>query len=263
MSAGELDTFLRPYTRPDFPPDRNDQQVSRAYVEAGLCPVCAAGPFAIVASHVVKAHDIDKFTLRDMCGALRQESICDPGYSAARSRLLHRRLREGFQPPRAQPGARAVLSARARELRKANPDQVSHARRVSRDLAIARGQRYLEFWQRGLSLAAIAAECGVRPATVTQGLRRVGVEPGAEAVARGARERLPHLQDTLSARTEARISRFLELGGDLAAADHLARELGISTHYSRLWLRRRGVELPHVRGQRPSRAAGERSPCAP
>ena len=50
----------------------------------GWCPICDAGPFIKVASHVNMKHDIDRFEFKDMLGVFYTQPFCAPEYSEAR-----------------------------------------------------------------------------------------------------------------------------------------------------------------------------------
>lgn len=56
----------------------------RKWVEAGLCPICGAGPFRLLAAHTNQAHAIDKYALRDMAG-LTYNAVVSPAMTAIRS----------------------------------------------------------------------------------------------------------------------------------------------------------------------------------
>jgi hypothetical protein len=60
----EADRFFPYFAVPFFGPQPDNRDVSRAYVREGLCPICGAGPFAVVALHVQRKHDVDKDELR-------------------------------------------------------------------------------------------------------------------------------------------------------------------------------------------------------
>lgn len=52
-----------------------------------VCPICGAGPFTVVATHVAHMHAIDRLALRAMVGLDPDSSICDPAHSKNRSAL--------------------------------------------------------------------------------------------------------------------------------------------------------------------------------
>lgn len=53
-------------------------------IKQQLCPICGAGPFVVVASHVYGLHGILAADLRTMLGLTGNTSICDPTYSRSK-----------------------------------------------------------------------------------------------------------------------------------------------------------------------------------
>lgn len=62
----------------DGGPDRN--AILRG-IEAQLCPWCGKGPFAMLAVHTNKIHDIDKWMLRELAGLTTNDPLCAPEVS--------------------------------------------------------------------------------------------------------------------------------------------------------------------------------------
>jgi transposase len=72
-------------------------------IKRQVCPLCGAGPFSVVALHVAQMHGINRLELRDLLGLLKNDSICDPNVSAARSvmsREMYKVGRINFGPVR-------------------------------------------------------------------------------------------------------------------------------------------------------------------
>lgn len=53
-----------------------DPAAVRAAIEAQICPLCGAGPYKVVATHVSQKHGVDRRELRDMAGLRLIDSIC-------------------------------------------------------------------------------------------------------------------------------------------------------------------------------------------
>lgn len=99
------------------------QDAIREAIEAGKCPWCGRGPYALLAMHTNKAHGVDRFELRDLSGLTYNTRICDPDLAA---RLSERSKRNGSggairptQPrksPRINEAARKVLRENGRRM---------------------------------------------------------------------------------------------------------------------------------------------------
>lgn len=75
---------------------------------AGICPFCAAGPFARVATHIYCAHELTTRELRDLAGFTYSESILSP---TTREKYARNGKKKGFknlQP--AKPGRKCNFS---------------------------------------------------------------------------------------------------------------------------------------------------------
>jgi hypothetical protein len=48
----------------------------RAHIDAGTCPFCGAGPYAMLPVHTAKAHGVDKWALRDLAHLTAKEPLC-------------------------------------------------------------------------------------------------------------------------------------------------------------------------------------------
>ena len=89
--------------------------IVRRFVDAGMCPWCNAGPFVVLATHVHRAHAIDKLQLRELAGLFYSSSICAPEH-ADRCASRAKRLMEGGKdlrprrdgPRRLSPAAKAL-----------------------------------------------------------------------------------------------------------------------------------------------------------
>lgn len=99
---------------------QNDQQFEapkaadwQQAIAQQVCPFCGEGPFTIVAQHVWRRHGIKSVDLRKMLGVGRNESICDPGYSAFVSRSTMDKHSAGVLGPPGSEQAK-LISARLR-----------------------------------------------------------------------------------------------------------------------------------------------------
>jgi hypothetical protein len=63
----------------------------------GYCPICGRGPFRVLSQHTVKAHEMDRFAIRDFLGLTFQDPLCDPSTSARLSEIARQRWPDG--PP--------------------------------------------------------------------------------------------------------------------------------------------------------------------
>jgi hypothetical protein len=82
-------------------------------LRAGLCPICNAGPYKVVASHTLKAHKVTGATLRDMAGLTKSATICSAEASAERRKLTHELMAKGALtvPSGGVKGAKKTFSA--------------------------------------------------------------------------------------------------------------------------------------------------------
>ena len=53
----------------------------REAIVTQICPWCGKGPFAMLAVHTNKAHDIDKWQLRELAGYTTRQALCAPDIS--------------------------------------------------------------------------------------------------------------------------------------------------------------------------------------
>ena len=60
----------------------------------GVCPFCGAGPFSVVAGHVVRKHEINSRELHNMAGLFYRTSITSPEYHEATVERSRRTYRE-------------------------------------------------------------------------------------------------------------------------------------------------------------------------
>jgi hypothetical protein len=249
---------------PLFGPNQQDQAISRAYVEAGRCPVCGDGPFAVVAGHTMKKHGLDRYALREMLGVYRTTSVCDAGHAAAcRARGL-RAAREGrlaLTGPRGT--GKRVLSEAAQ---RANREKLAlaHAKAGQARTTLAekrapqraeRIRQVTELWQAGRSTAEISAELGIVVQSVVRWLKLAGIYDKHEVLHRRSRANQSGLDIGRRRRAErcaatrvARVARFAELGGDYAASERLAAEEGMDGKNLRTQLRKDGCVVPDGRG---------------
>lgn len=250
---------------PLFAPDAADQAVSRAYVAAGRCPMCGDGPFAVVAGHTVRKHGVDRHELRDMLGVYKSTSICDAGHSASVRARGRQRFRDGKFDPRQGGGARRSprqLSAAAQRenARKLNENRDKALRALDRmrePQRAARKRQVTEAWTAGLSLGQIAESLGLSANAVRYWLKLAGIHDPHEILRRRSRnpdEYRPRLQkgrdthaERMAAMRAARVKRFAELGGDYAATEKLASEIGLSGGAVREALRKAGAHVPDGR----------------
>lgn len=91
----------------------------RELVDAQICPVCGEGPYKLVASHTNRAHGIDRFELRAMCGVNRTASITtdsvrDRYVQIGKAALSDRKRAEGLQAKRANNMAARAASLMAK-----------------------------------------------------------------------------------------------------------------------------------------------------
>lgn len=83
------------------------QLAVRAKLAQGICPECGKGPYQMVASHVVRMHDIDGVTLRRMAGYNHKDaSIADPEHIQRQSEKGRARY-EAMTPSQQQAWIRA------------------------------------------------------------------------------------------------------------------------------------------------------------
>lgn len=131
-------------------------------VERGLCPVCGAGPYGIVATHVNKAHGIDRFQLKDILGVTYRTPLCDPLTSAKMSQSTKGRDYEYLKQSHPKKGYTMRLSKAARQRLKENnrPGNREYALTRAFQARIAKGeqrdQEILVEYEAGASLSQIA-----------------------------------------------------------------------------------------------------------
>lgn len=96
-----------------------NQQAIREAIEAGRCPWCGRGPFALLASHTNRQHGIDRWELRELAGLPYNAPVCDPAYSEKHRQIGKQR---GGLPKvaDAKPRAKPRISAAAREVLRRN-----------------------------------------------------------------------------------------------------------------------------------------------
>lgn len=58
-----------------------DRDAIRRGIEAQLCPWCGKGPYAMLAVHTNKIHDVDKWMLRELAGLTTRDPLCAPEVS--------------------------------------------------------------------------------------------------------------------------------------------------------------------------------------
>lgn len=243
-----------------------DQQAMRDSVADGMCPFCGVGPFAVVAAHVTRMHDLDRREFREALGVYWKTSICDPGHSSAVQRRARRAWRNGAgeraTAARLVSTSRRVLSPAAidrnRQLAAANREVIvavlkSNAEQIHRD-RLPEYERWRSAWNTGASIQEMAGQFGVHPRTVSRGLRRLGIDLGGENYRRRKRGNLHGLdvghemhRRESAAKRKRRVSRFAELGSDWDALGVLAREEGIGRTSLRDQLKRCGVSVPDGR----------------
>jgi hypothetical protein len=262
----EADRFFPYFAVPLFGPQPDNRDVSRAYVREGLCPICGAGPFAVVALHVQRKHDVDKDELRDMLGVYKGTSICDEGHSAA----MRRRSKQRFTPERLErmqraravgKGTRQLSTAaieRNRRLSVQHRDQAVAYLRASveerRDETRQRDEQMRGRWEAGLSLSEIGQQFGIHSKTVREGLERLGMDLGRETLRRrknwsaeGLEQGRESHRRRMAEVQRRRVEQFNAGGGTWETVEQMARREGVTCKSMRTALARAGADVPDGR----------------
>lgn len=263
MSEPDFQVFAAPL----FNVAPSDRAVSRAYVEEGLCPVCGAGPFAVVALHTQRKHGLDRYALREMLGVYKTTSICDEGHSAA-LRLASKRAFTAEKAEKMAKGRRR--GQQPRQLSEAAKERNRSQARASRDVAVAalkasvrqrseqtreRDELMREHWNAGASMAEIAERFGVTVKSVRQGFLRLGMQIGTEGRKRSAASATAkslalikeRRKQRASERARERVAQFVRLGADWTAVQAMAAAEGVAEKTMRAALRAAGAVVPDGR----------------
>lgn len=149
-----------------------------------LCPFCLAGPFHVVASHVVRVHDLDRRAFRDLLLVPYSKSISSPEHAGMRSEMMSRLIEEGVISPPTNPGGRHYeYSHAARESWMAN---LKAARVGWKESAHEKAARRIRLWRSGqFTLRELAEIEGLKPAHMRQALNRAGAGIPPRYIGRG------------------------------------------------------------------------------
>jgi hypothetical protein len=218
------------------------EEALRSAIEAQTCPWCGAGPFKVLAAHTNKAHGVDRSELRRLAGLNSGASICSPEFSdQARSSLTARNI-DGSLSVKGGAAAAAkgihFLGSRTRVKNLAEANR-------SRDEAILRDHR------EGLGREAIALKNGTGTAVVARVLAAAGIAENARKVAaakRGVSDGMHAASLEAAERlSQAKVDRYLELGGDWAAIRTASEEFAVSAKSFAALMRKRGAPVPDGR----------------
>jgi hypothetical protein len=111
-----------------------DEEVRvRECLRAGLCPICNAGPYKVVASHSLKSHKVTGAMLRDMAGLTKSATICSAEASAER-RKLNRELMDvgSLTVPAGGQGGKRKFSAAGLAAQKRKAERMKALNRAKR-----------------------------------------------------------------------------------------------------------------------------------
>lgn len=161
-----------------------DVRTALARVKEGMCPICPAGPFISVASHVQRIHDIPARQLKDILRVTYNTPLCDGALSA---RMRERALADT---------KRQAWLDRARDIKQQmslagnltySPSQV-RMEELRNNLNLGRGRdalaatrrqfvpQVINLWSEGLSLTEIAESTGLSKHSVKTTLRQERVD---------------------------------------------------------------------------------------
>lgn len=222
------------------PPSREAMQ--RA-IQSETCPFCGSGPWKNLGMHTNRTHGISAAELREMSGLRR---VCSEELSEGSRERLTRRPDFEETTKRATEASAANGAWRIALAASVAPRLEEQARRrVDVAKRIAEGDTY----------QAVAEDFGVSVATVMRDARDLGVRRPQEVKAEERRAlRTANIEAIRSgteaaqrAQLDARLHRFDELGGDYAACDQLAAEVGVTSKAMRAYLRENGVKIPDGR----------------
>jgi len=183
--------------RPLDPQALLSQEVVREFIEVGICPWCGAGPFGLIASHVVRTHGIGRKELRDRAGLFHSASITSPEVRAKNKERGRRRgypeeARKGLAEWRASgpkrvesEASKSLRQGLAREVRKPGNSNLSSEQKLEA-VERMRSARSASTHERDLHikqlinetstpLIEIAASLGVHPRTLRQAMKRLGI----------------------------------------------------------------------------------------
>ena len=156
--------ILAGYRRRNLIPRASSPQEFVEMLRDGQCPFCPRDGFVMVARHTEAIHGVTAWELRDSGGLLGSDSICDPGFSRARSIEIESKLGE------ARPRGQGHRSPHVRMTREARRSLEASGRRLASEYLEWRANhedrvpginRSISLSKRKRSEGTICAYCGV------------------------------------------------------------------------------------------------------